>query len=195
MVCGESGPVFAVIKPASTTFPHCLVCCKFCSRVPELDCLFWSIYFSSDTFVPLKTALFRDREKPRERCLTSRSFSLLWLFTLTKSFASFVSRVWAERKKKRDEHSAAQDAFPLCQISLGSGIDFVTQRICKRIKNGFLSFIAGFRDPEAFCYSNPQAKSVHTVAATTANVCLRWMKQLVRSADLSIFFTILNWPV
>lgn len=71
-------------------------------------------------------------------------------------------------KKNRDEHSAAQDAFPLCQISLGSGIDFVTQRICKRIKNGFLSFIAGVRDPEAFCYSNPQAKSVHTVAATTA---------------------------
>lgn len=195
MVCGESGLVFVVIKPASTTFPHCLVCCKFCSSVQELDCLFWSIYFSSDTFVPLKTALFRDRDKPRERCLASRSFSLLWLFALTKSFASFVSRVWAERKKKRDEHSAAQDAFPLCQISLGFGIDFVTQRIYKGVKSGFSSFIAGVQDPEAFCHSNPQAKSVHTVAATTANVCLRWMKLLVRSADLSIFFTILNWPV
>ena len=99
MVCGESGAVFAVIKPASTTFPHCLICWKFCSPVQELDCLFWSIYLSSETFVPLKTALFRDRDKPRERCLASRSFSLLWLFALTKSFASFVSRVWAERKK------------------------------------------------------------------------------------------------
>ena len=76
-------------------------------------------------------------------------------------------------KRKRDEHSAAQDAFSLCQISLGFGLDFVTQRINKGIKSGFLSFIAGFQDPEAFCYSNPQAKSVHTVAATTANVCLR----------------------
>ena len=140
MVCGESGPVFAVIKPASTTFPHCLVCCKFCSPVQELDRLFWSIYFSSDTFVPLKTALFRDREKPRERCLASRSFCLLWLFALTKSFASFVSRVLGQREKKRDEHSAAQDAFPLCQISLGFGIDFATQRIYKGVKSGFFIF-------------------------------------------------------
>ena len=76
-------------------------------------------------------------------------------------------------KKKRDEHSAAQDGFTLCQISLGFGLDFVTQRIYKGVKSGFLSFIAGVQDPEAVCYSNPQAKSVHTVAATTPNVCLR----------------------
>ena len=80
---------------------------------------------------------------------------------LTKSFASLVSCVWAEReKKKRAEWQALrgagrEDAFPLCQFSLGFGIDFVTQRINKGIKSGFLSLIAGFQDPEAFCCSNP----------------------------------------
>ena len=96
---------------------------------------------------------------------------------LTKSLASLVSCVWAEREREKnaltDKLSAAQDAFPLCQISLGFGIDFVTQQIYKGVKSGFLSFIAGVQDPEAFCYSNPQAKSVHTVAATTANICRR----------------------
>lgn len=81
-------------------------------------------------------------------------------------------RMGREKKKKLDKLSGAQEAFPLCQKDL-FGIDFVIQRIYKSIKSGFLSLIAGFQDPEAFCYSNPQAKSIHTIAATTANICRR----------------------
>lgn len=169
MVCGESGPAFAVIKPASTTFAHCLVWCKFCSPVQVNLTVFSEVYISQS--IP----------------------SFLWKLLLSVAYGQ------RERKKNAlsDKLSAAQDAFPLCQFSLGFGIDFVTQRIYKGIKSGFLSLIAGFQDPEAFCYSNPKAKSIHTIAATTANICRRWMKRncfLDLQTDQS-FLTILDWAV
>ena len=93
------------------------------------------------------------------------------------TFCAYESRLrrlsvaYGQREKKRDKLSAAQDTFPLCQIDLFGIWDFVTQQIYKGIKSGFLSLIAGFQDPEAFCCSNTQTKSIHTIAATTANVC------------------------
>ena len=181
MVCGESGPAFAVIKPASTTFAHCLVWCKFCSPVQVNLTVFSEEYISQPMPSFLWKLLFCEiertqREMPCE--LKFLSFTTFCAYEVVSVACQL--RMGREREKKNalsDKLSAAQDAFPLCQISLGFGIDFVTQRIYKGVKSGFLSFIAGVQDPEAFCYSNPQAKSVHTVAATTANICRRWMKR------------------
>ena len=111
-----------------------------------------------------ETALFSEIERKSERdTLRSRSFSLTWVFAFTKSFASLVSRV----------------------VSL-------TQRINKAITSGILFLIAGVQDPEAFCYSNPQAKSIHTLAATTANICRRWIKLLVDVQTYLSLLTILS---
>ena len=92
---------FAVIKPSSTTFAHCHVCCKFCPPVQEHVCLFWSIYFSSNTFkrfLPLKTALFRER-KPGRDTLRAK-VSLLYGFVRLQSRLRRLSLAYEQRGKK-----------------------------------------------------------------------------------------------
>ena len=122
---------FAVIKPSSTTFAHCHVCCKFCPPVQEHDCLFWSIYFSSNTFkrfLPLKTALFRER-KPGRDTLRAK-VSLLYGFVRLQSRLRRLSFAYEQREKKKlDKHPAGSAGrFLDCEQSLISFLSKVTAR-------------------------------------------------------------------